>query len=166
MLELRGHMTETIPVLLREANALDAPFIMNSWLWGFRSSAFASAVSNSEYFPGHQALILEILARSQALIAYNPEDPTQYYGWVCFETLTELPVVHFVSVKQAFRGFGIARKLLTQATGGKAFFYTHDTTRIRAPRDRERETYKFNQVIKKLKEGGTYNPYLAFIGGK
>jgi len=45
-------------------------------------------------------------------VAFNSEDEEQMVGWVC----KERDILHFAYVKQAFRGYGIGRKLVGDCT--------------------------------------------------
>lgn len=100
-------MAEILPVAVRDANENDWPFITDSWE--------KSLVHNQRARPSrgwYDRLHLRIARLRERgatfKVAFNPRDPGQILGWVCYE----LPVVHYVFVKQYFRENGVARQLL------------------------------------------------------
>jgi len=71
-----------------------------------------------------------ILDRADALVAYDPDEPSVILGWIVFEALT----VHYVYVRGpdtesgvTFRRSGIGSHLLKAAVGIGSFSYTHRT---------------------------------------
>ena len=130
-------------LILRPADSGDLAFILNSWLRSNRNSTFAKRVPNAMYFEEHHRVVTSLLARGEVVIAANREDPGQIIGWACFEE-GAVPILHYVYVKQAFRGLGIARHMLSPVQKG-AFVYTHEP-----------------DASKKLFAQGIYSPYLMF----
>jgi hypothetical protein len=92
-----------------------------------------------------------LLKRSRVLVASNPKDNNQIYGYLCFESLQDTTTVHFAYTKEAFRKMGILQLLVTEANLPENFFYSHSTLSAA-------------HTLPKLKQKGIYNPYLAFIG--
>lgn len=142
---------ETPALKLRDAVEADAPFIFNSWLKAYRNSKVTQALQNEIYFNGQHKLIEGLVKRAKFIIACNPADETQIYGYSVGETIDGVLCVHFVYVKEPYRKFGIATGLLL-ALGhipGTAFVYTHRT-----------------HAAEKLeaKGGMVYYPYLAYYG--
>lgn len=142
--------TFDIQVLQRYAEKSDLSFIFSSWLKSFRGSPLAASVENAAYFDGHHRLIEGVLRHARVLCAVSSEDPSQIYGWVCYEipNAPTPPVVHYVYVKHSFRGFGIAKRLLARAAPD-AFVFTH------MPAEGRTTT---------ITAKGKYNPYAAFKG--
>jgi len=104
----------------------DEPFVVSSWLKSYRNSHSTRYISNDDYYATLHPLV-EGLARGAAtLLAVNPQDPEQIYGWVCHEHIGSVPVLHYLYVKEIFRRGKIATQLLTQAgfTPDSAFYYT------------------------------------------
>jgi hypothetical protein len=138
-------------VLIRDATEKDVGFIFNSWLKSYKASAFAKYISGPVYYNLHHKSIETILKRSRVLVAANPVDPNQIYGYLCLEQQQETTVVHFAYTKEAFRKMGILQLLLNEAQVPEIFFYSHSTLSA-------------SQVLPKIARKGVYNPYLAFIG--
>lgn len=115
----------THPVEFRHAVIDDGNMILSDWLKSFRRSALATDMTNAIYFRGHEPLIKKALVKSQVICAVNPEDHAHVFGWVCFEPGT-LPILHYLYVKQPFRGFGIGKALFSNVQA-ESFVYTHKT---------------------------------------
>jgi hypothetical protein len=144
---------QNLPIALRHTHAGDIAFIFNSWLESYRGSLHMKNISNTVYYAGHHNLIERIMKRSEAVIACNPEDQTQIYGYIVYEIITGVLVLHYVYVKQPYRKLGIMKQLLEKA-GRKekvAFVYTH-------------ETYSGSKLA--LKFSAFYNPYPCYQGYK
>ena len=84
----------------------DLPFLYNSWLKSYRLSHFAEKVTNTIYFQDHHKLVERILQNSKVLMACNPSDPSQLYGYVVASSVDDIIVVHFLYVKHTFRNMG------------------------------------------------------------
>lgn len=105
----------------------DLPFIFNSWLKSFRDSPQVQGVPNTLYYAEQHALIGQLLKDSYVLIACNPDDPGQIYGYAvgCAKPEPDHSVLHWVYVKHPFRNFGIAKALVHDVCGDRPLYYTH-----------------------------------------
>lgn len=59
--------------------------------------------------------VTRALARSQVVVACNPEEPGQIFGWICFERSGLGTVIHYVYTKHVFRRMGVATALFSAA---------------------------------------------------
>jgi ribosomal protein S18 acetylase RimI-like enzyme len=137
----------SISPAIRQAIEADVPFIFNSWLKSYRS--MARTVSNPVYFEFHHKAIEALLQRSEVLVAVNPADANELYGYIVYEVVQDVPVIHYAYVKQSFRGLGIATALAAKLQVSGGGFYSHET----------------RAGIEVLAHKGlkfVYNPYLAF----
>ena len=134
---------------LRPLTEEDYPFLYNSWLKSYRFSLFAERITNTIYFEDHHKLIEKILNNSKILIACNPSDPSQLYGYIVAGEEEGGLVVHFLYVKHTFRNMGIGKTLLDAVghSSDTASVYTHHT------RMADKLASKHNFV---------YHPYLLF----
>lgn len=105
------------PVAYRLARESDQAFLMDSWLRSCKHSRFIGPIPMDEYAACMSRWVTAILKRPgvEVLIACNPEDDDQIFGFICHEQGFRLPLVHFTYVKQPFRKFGIARGLFGAA---------------------------------------------------
>ena len=127
----------------------DLPFLFSSWLKSYRSSHFAEKITNTIYFEDHHKVIERIIKNSKVLVACNPSDPSQLYGYSVATEEDGVLVLHFLYVKHTFRNMGIGKTLL-DAVGhksDKAAVYTHHT------RMSDKLASKYNLV---------FHPYLLF----
>lgn len=136
-------------VQIRTATEADIPFIFNSWLKSYRSSAFAKPISNPVYFDFQHKVIEKLLQRSQVFMLCSTQDSAQVYGYVVTEEVDGVKVLHYCYIKYAFRGMGLCSSLLKHANLSKeqGGFYTHDT-------------HATTKLLGKTKF--VHNPYLAF----
>jgi GNAT superfamily N-acetyltransferase len=106
-----------LPIALRPALSGDYNFVLSSWLKSyFRNRqlfAQGAQLSEREYFVGHQRMVKWLLDRAPVLVACNPDDESQIYGWACYEEDGDTTVLHYVYVKAPYRGYGVGRTLFT-----------------------------------------------------
>ena len=103
------------PFIVRQAEPGDAGFVFNSWLKSYRDAAAVKGVPSSLYYPAQHAVIECLLQRPccTALVACDPQDPSQIYGYVVAEYVGDGLVIHFTYTKFNMRNLGIAKALVT-----------------------------------------------------
>lgn len=138
---------QDVPIQLRPANQEDVPFIFSSWLKSYKYAPWCRNLTNTVYYAEHHKVIERLLKTNDVIIACNPEDPSQIYGFVCAGTVDGIFCLHYMYVKQSFRGLGIGKTLLNafQHDPSTAAVYTHHT------RIAEKQAAKYNFV---------YHPYI------
>lgn len=107
-----------LPIGLRPALTGDIPFILNSWMlshldW-LRSGGGTPSLSNAHYFEWQKPRVERLIATSVTLVAHNPEDEDQIYGYAVYRTKVPM-LMHYVFVKYPFRKLGVARRLFHHA---------------------------------------------------
>lgn len=104
-----------IPICFRYAQPQDTPFIFDSWVNSNRKSPANKGIKKAKLYTNAQRqLIGKILSRSKCIVCADYQDPIKtIYGYVVFKEGRE-SVLHYLYVKQDFRGFGIAKKLLDE----------------------------------------------------
>lgn len=155
-------------VSYRPPDPSDLQFVTDSWIKSTRNSDFCTFIPNTIYYRYMDNLIKSIISRSLVTIICDPEDPTHVFGYVVYEYIGEIFVLHFGYVKQSYRNLKImynALKAVNPSFGDDESFITHiDRTHAKALLDRvtkepivkrsswfirNREKYKLN-----------YNPFL------
>lgn len=143
-------MQETPETLIRNFNKDDTAFVFQSWLKDYRrNSQFAKRIRSSDFFQYHHKILERIFERetSQTLIACDPETPKVIWGYITIEKVPGLDLIHYIYVKDSFRGYGIGGKLLKESGfSPNKIIYTH-------------ETYWLKNVVEKYKKA-RYIPYL------
>ncbi len=137
-----------LPIEIRRAKRSDIPFITSSWLKSNRHGYMVRSVPNNIYYYNHHKILEELLPRSVVLVACNAEDPDQILGWMCAEVVDTAMVIHYVYVKQSFRKFGIAKRivnLMKTTEDPPAVMATHSNPEVR-------DLLKEKNII--------YNPYI------
>ena len=105
-------MKTEFPVVIRPANRTDIPFIMSSYIrglgaqdpWGQLDPNWHAAASHT---------LAERMMRQSVLVACDPEDPDQCYGWICFDATRR--VLYWIYVKRQFRMAGLGTALMESA---------------------------------------------------
>jgi len=100
-----------IPFKIRDPKGDDLALILNSWLRSDRDNGRNRFMSQETYFDGFRGECVSKLESGFVTVACNPADEDQIYGWAA---ATEGGTVHYVYVKQAFRGYGVGKALLAE----------------------------------------------------
>ena len=138
--EYRSDTTEIIPVLLRNPEPDDAALglVLDSWTkavadhspWAThlrsdtsvkvkgkgtgrqatRQGGTTAPIPRPILLHHHDILLKSLIPHSDIALACDPSDPDTVWGWSC----SEADCLHFIYVKNAFRGFGIGRLLLRE----------------------------------------------------
>ena len=105
----------------------DEKFIYNSWMKSFKNSFYAGTIPNDLYFDLYTQVLTRILSNedTEVLVACDPRAEKIIWGYIVCESGFTRPALHWIYVKQPFRGFGVA-SLLVQSSiiSGKQSFYT------------------------------------------
>jgi GNAT superfamily N-acetyltransferase len=139
-------MSDKPQFVVRTGNEEDWNFVYATWLRSFkRSSYFAKHIQDALFFENHHKIVEAILRRGALVRVATPaEDPATILGYL----VGEGEVVHFIYVKKSFRGFGVARSLLSQTSHDSQFSHW---------------TYDADYLLKKYPKA-VYNPYAAERG--
>lgn len=119
-------------------NARDLAFVIDSWRQSFWDAPAMRGMLRDEYFREQEARIYRLLAHPAAKlkVARDEQDAELVLGWA----LLEPPVLHYVLVRKALRGNGIARALLANETIDR---YSHRSKHL----DRFPAGWHFNPFI-------------------
>ncbi len=99
---------------LRPAAESDIPFILSSWLHGYRKASVTSGISNTIYFKSHEQLLKNLLGSANVVVACALDNPDQIFGYAVFECDTINLTAHWIYVKQPFRALGMGRHLMSE----------------------------------------------------
>jgi len=150
-----------IPIVTRAVAAGDIDFVFDSWLRSYfhylkTKGAFQEPLHKWKdpmldvqvFFPEHRRIIQKLDAN--IIVAANPEDLDQIYGWICSTRPNEeIVILHYCFIKQPFRHLAISKRLLDVALSNcSRVFYTHFT---KAAGD---------FILKRLGSSAIYNPYM------
>lgn len=143
-------MTTRERIIVRDATDTDASFVFSSWLRSYSESPFARGLRRRVFFERHHRLIEELLRRPSVTVrvAALASDPVVLLGWCAGEPGT----LHYVYVKAAWRGIGIARRLVGEIPGGVRV-YSHRTV---GPHGR------VERLIREHLQFAHFDPYAAF----
>lgn len=120
-MEAKKDKVSYVPATMRLAVDDDHNFIYHSWLKSYRASWSRGHnpvryVHKDIYYQNHKHIIADILRESITVVAVNPEDAGQIFGYiVCQPTREGVGVLHYCFVKQAYRGLGVGTMLYNEA---------------------------------------------------
>ncbi len=138
-----------LPVRLRNMQAEDKNFILNSWLKSYRKAPAVRRMENNAYFHEQSKIIKDLLENVNVLIACSAEDSTQIYGYLVSQRIDNVFVMHYLYTKLPFRNCGIGKMLIAgrdHELGKLAAVYTHHTDQA------NRLAYKYKFM---------YNPFVT-----
>ena len=120
-------MSNALPVEIRSLIDSDIPFIFNSWLKAYRNSPAACKVNQNIYFSEHHKLVERLLNEATTLVMSAAGDPATVYGYINFQEVQGVFVLHFAYVKHDFRTLGLFKELMkaTKHDFSAAGMYTH-----------------------------------------
>jgi hypothetical protein len=103
-------MKETLNFKIRKAKGEDIDYITSTWLRSVYEHS-RHDFKKDVFYPNHNRMIKERLPFLKCLVACNPEDEDQIYGYLVFNP----GVVHFAYTKSFFRRFGVFNGLIKEA---------------------------------------------------
>lgn len=135
-------------VSFREYRDGDYNFLLSNWAKSYRGSPYSGPIPNNRYHETMKELVDQLLERgAYVVLAVSQDNDDQFLGFVCWEQAAAAAVVHYVFVKDEFREIhGLGRILLSVATKGQPFVYTHKT---------------LDEGAKRLQKGGTFVKAIA-----
>ncbi len=101
-----------VEIRIRDIEQADVAFLFNSWLKSFRSGRLAAKVDNSIYFSEHHKIIERLVHGAKTIVACNPAEPGQIFGYAVYEKIDGIFVLHYIYTKHTYRNMGIAREML------------------------------------------------------
>lgn len=104
-----------IPIVIRQAQETDIGYILDCWVQGARLPIYQSMIPPL-YYKRYKPLLLSLIKRSNVLIACLPDDPNIIAGFVVYQLLDDIPIIHWCQVRKMFKQQGIAKYLLSQVS--------------------------------------------------
>ncbi len=120
---------DALPIHIRGALPTDESIIYATWLNSLYCVEPFRRLPKDYFMAAHHALIQSLLTRSQVLIACDPNDPDQIYGY-CVCSLGD-GVLHWIFTKKDFRRFKVAQRLRDKL-GDREITCTQQTPAMKA----------------------------------
>jgi GNAT superfamily N-acetyltransferase len=121
-------MTVKLLVETRKGFESDLPLILSSWLKGaYHFCPAFKDMPKSLYYGVHEPCLKAIIATSDVMCVVDHEDPDHILGYVIYKDYGFFTVLHWLYIKQQFRGFGMGAHLLEAIKPKKIVFTTHET---------------------------------------
>lgn len=124
---------------IREPTSDDTNFVLNSWMKSLRTAV--PNIESDVFYSFQKMIILKLLSKATLLVACNPEDLDQIFGWIVFSNKEGVTVVHYVYVKQPFRLNGIANGLFEVVRPKEIRMATHWTKHFEILKDKWKLIY-------------------------
>lgn len=122
--------TTSNQVTYRDAAPDDMPFVLDSWMKSWRTSAWAGTIPNNIYFATQRDCIEQLIARGAKILIASHSKTNRILGWVCYELTQDSPartVINFLYVKDAYLRLtpSIGAALADRVPGAKPGYFTH-----------------------------------------
>lgn len=128
----------------RAATAEDIPFIQSSWGSSYYAGTQAvKLLTPNEFHFCHRPLRERFIEQTnkQIIVCTPDDDRWLILGWIAVEVIPSASVIHYVYVKSAFKGQGIARELIRRTVKSSPVIFTHLTERAAKIMARKPGTY-------------------------
>ena len=122
-------MDSKLPIAIRNVFPEEHNFILNSWIKsGYRSKTL-EPVAKEIYTLNQHEVISSLLVRSKVIVAQELNNPENIYGYICYDYIDGIFVLHYAYTKQIYRNLEIFKHLLQHAAKDNPVtgFYTHHT---------------------------------------
>lgn len=154
---------EPLAIDIRPATGADVPWIYSSWMKSFREHGSGVGRISRDVYRVHHRLAMERVTSKDGvltIVACNPEDNAQIFGWLCGEvdTTKRRAVLYYGHVKSERRRQGIMRALCA-ALGvelGMEVHYAHHT-KVSWLENGKLQSLPLGDIVP---PGWIYNPYL------
>lgn len=129
---MRQEAVESKAYFFRPYIENDIPFIQSSWASSYYKGARYNELLTPEEFHLHHRPIREAFFKrgsSAVIICASIEDQDLIIGWIAVEKPKSSPglILHYLYVKQAFKGEHIASELIGRALPTEPIMFTHLT---------------------------------------
>lgn len=142
-------MREVPPFRIRPITPEDLPYIFSTWLDGQRKVGDRAYLTNSIYYEKEKSRISSILGESNVGIICNPDDSAHILGFLVWDFLEDLFILHYAHMKRTYHRLGIMSAAVN----------------IICPKERRRSGFvvtHINDLTAKMrqKHGFKYNPFI------
>ena len=98
----------------RQMASTDLNFILSSWPKSYRTTIDNRRIVNGIYYPNMSNIVANILKKAQKSIIYNPEPgkDDHIFGYVVYDYVDGLLVLHYIYVKHMYRRLGIMSEMI------------------------------------------------------
>lgn len=126
----------------------ELPLIYDSWIRSFRNSPYAGCVVNDIWYETMKHTLDAVLPKARVIVALPGDDAIRrVIGYVVVEKPN---IIHYIYVKQKFRGLGVAAQLLEAATAALEASSGYYTFRTPASKWLESRGWKHNPTPARL----------------
>jgi hypothetical protein len=149
------------PYVLRSMVPDDEAFIFTSWIKGFHQVTPMNFCPSSVYLPQQRLIITRLLETATTLVACLPEKPDDIIGYIVYEIVGGLMVVHWMYVKSLFRHNTVATSILQSLYPGVTtdpIVVTHNFNAFRDVRHRFNIQYDPYFLINRMNQPGINQP--------
>lgn len=131
---------------IRPYKAEDIPFIQSSWGSSYYKGVhYRYLIGPEEFHQFHRPIRERFFLRrgSTVMVCCASENEDLIMAWLAIERpqFTELLILHYLYVKEAFKGEKLATALLNSLTHKGEIFFTHSTERLEKIMNRNFEKY-------------------------
>lgn len=134
---------EALPVHIRSALPTDVSIVYATWLHSLYSLEPYKRLPKDYFMAAQQALIQSLLTRSQVLIACDPNDLDQIYGYSVVKLANS--TLHWIFTKKLFRNMHVGTRLI-EHMGDNEIACTQYTPAMRAIAEKWNVTFDTSRL--------------------
>lgn len=144
--------TYDLEITIRDPEPDDRHYLFHSWITSLRYNKPFSQLERYWYKTATTSLIARLLVDSHMLVAVNPANEKQIFGYVVYNSASR--ALHFIYVKKSFREAKVATRLMERAFGSfeEPINYTVRTTAIPHYEDKWNLQYRPHLLLVEYKE--------------
>src|ERR1700728_4585817 len=92
----------------------DIGYVLDSFVQGAKDPVYTQ-MRDSIYKQRYQPIIKRLITEANVLIACLPNDPDLFAGFVVHDSFDNIPILHWIHVRQMFQRQKIAEAMLAEA---------------------------------------------------
>lgn len=103
-----------VAVVVRFATPDDMGLIHSSWYKAVRETEPNNLIPVERFKPHMNRTIQSALKTGSVLVMCHPDEPSEILGWVAYEWVAGVLLVHWIYVRRIWRGIGLAGWMMNQ----------------------------------------------------
>jgi|ERR1035438_2029502 hypothetical protein len=141
------------PYVLRKVEETDLGFVYSNWSRVFREVPPMNMCPAAIFKPQQKKVIDCLLNTAKLLVACHPDDSDELLGFICYEFVAEVLVVHWIHIKSIFQHQHIASDILkTLYPEMSSIIFTHNFREASKLRSKFNLVYDPFFIINRIKE--------------
>ena len=136
----------------------DVSYVHSSFLKSYHQHSIMKFVPNTIYYKNQEEIIHYLTKNANTLIACFPEDPEEIMGYIIYEIVSDMLVLHWIQVKGIHMHMQLATKIINSICPKDncsiiATHITFDYERLKTKIDNKKFSYDPFYIVNKRLNG-------------